>query len=69
VHTSRNIKIAEKQKTIVVNPVTLEAAQGVFAGGDIVSGASSVIKAIEAGKRAAQSINKYLIKGYSDMVA
>jgi glutamate synthase (NADPH/NADH) small chain len=63
-NTSRNIKIAEKQKTIVVNPETLEAAQGIFAGGDVVTGAASVIKAVEAGKRAAQSINKYLAKRY-----
>jgi NADPH-dependent glutamate synthase beta subunit-like oxidoreductase len=41
---------------------TLEAADGIFAGGDVVSGAASVIKAIEAGKRAARSINAYITK-------
>jgi glutamate synthase (NADPH/NADH) small chain len=61
-NTTRNIRIAEKNKTIIVNQETLEAANGVFAGGDVVSGAASVIKAIEAGKRAAQSINTYLTK-------
>jgi glutamate synthase (NADPH/NADH) small chain len=61
-NTTRNIKIAEKNKTIIVNQETLEAANGIFAGGDVVSGAASVIKAIEAGKRAAQSINAYLTK-------
>jgi len=66
-NTSKNIKISEKQETIVVNPLTLEAAQGIFAGGDVVSGASSVIKAMEAGKRAAQSINKYFMKSHSDI--
>lgn len=60
--TSKNIKIEEKQKTIFVDPETLEAAQGIFAGGDVVSGAASVIEAIEAGKRAAESIDKYLMK-------
>jgi len=60
-NTSKNIRIAEKQKTIIVDPETLEATQGIFAGGDVVSGASSVIKAIEAGKRAAQSINNVLV--------
>jgi len=59
-NTSKNIRIEEKQKTIFVDPETLEATQGIFAGGDVVSGAASVIKAIEAGKRAAQSMNKYL---------
>ena len=61
-NTTRNIRIAEKNKTIIVNQETLEAANGVFAGGDVVSGAASVIKAIEAGKRAAQSINAYITK-------
>jgi glutamate synthase (NADPH/NADH) small chain len=61
-NTTRNIKIAEKNKTIIVNQETLEATNGIFAGGDVVSGAASVIKAIEAGKRAAQSINAYITK-------
>ncbi|MEM3407251.1 MAG: FAD-dependent oxidoreductase [Nitrososphaerota archaeon] len=60
-NTSRKIKISDKQKTILVNPETLEATNGIFAGGDVVSGAASVIKAIEAGKRAAKSINIYLM--------
>jgi glutamate synthase (NADPH/NADH) small chain len=34
---------------------------GVFAGGDVVSGAATVILAMGAGKRAAQSINHYLL--------
>lgn len=34
---------------------------GVFAGGDIVSGAATVIEAMGAGKRAAQSINEYIM--------
>lgn len=33
---------------------------GVFAGGDIVTGAATVIKAMGAGKKAAQAIHKYL---------
>jgi glutamate synthase (NADPH/NADH) small chain len=34
--------------------------KGVFAGGDIVTGAASVISAMGAGKRAAKSIDRYL---------
>ncbi|TRZ48081.1 MAG: 4Fe-4S dicluster domain-containing protein [Dehalococcoidia bacterium] len=34
--------------------------KGVFAGGDVVSGAASVIEAIEAGRKASISIDKYL---------
>jgi len=44
-----------------VNPITMETTlQGVFAGGDAVSGPASVIEAIRDGKRAAESIDCYL---------
>ena len=33
---------------------------GVFAGGDIVTGAATVIQAMGAGKKAAQAIHKFL---------
>ena len=40
------------------DPVTLETSlEGVFAGGDTVSGPASVIEAVAAGKRAAESIH------------
>jgi heterodisulfide reductase subunit A-like polyferredoxin len=43
------------------NPVTLETSvKGVFAGGDNASGPASVILAVAAGKRAAESIGRYL---------
>ena len=35
--------------------------KGVFAGGDIVSGAATVIEAMGAGRRAAKAIDKYLL--------
>ena len=37
--------------------------KGVFAGGDIVTGAATVILAMGAGRRAAKSIHEYLTKG------
>jgi heterodisulfide reductase subunit A-like polyferredoxin len=44
-----------------VHPVTLETSvKGVFAGGDNASGPASVIQAVAAGKRAAESIGRYL---------
>lgn len=47
--------------TISVNPMTMETSmQGVFAGGDAVTGPATVIEAICAGKRAAESIDDYL---------
>jgi len=46
---------------IPVDPVTMETKiLGVYAGGDIVTGPSSIIEAIGAGKRAAVSIHRYL---------
>ncbi|MEM2910934.1 MAG: NADPH-dependent glutamate synthase [Candidatus Bathyarchaeia archaeon] len=60
-NTQRAIKISEETETIAVNPVTLETScKGIFAGGDVATGAASVIKAINAGKKAALSINRYL---------
>jgi heterodisulfide reductase subunit A len=47
--------------TLSVDPVTLQTnIDGVFAGGDVVSGPADVIAAIAAGKKAACSIDKYL---------
>jgi len=38
-------------------------SQGVFAGGDIVTGGATVILAMGAGRRAAKAINNYLMDG------
>ncbi|MFC1991786.1 NADH-quinone oxidoreductase subunit NuoF [Chloroflexota bacterium] len=46
---------------IEVDPETLATSrEGVYAGGDVVSGPASVIEAIAAGRQAAMSIDKYL---------
>lgn len=39
---------------------TITSRTGIFAGGDVVSGPSSVIQAIEHGKRAAMAVHNYL---------
>ncbi len=45
---------------IKTDPVTLETnVKGVFAGGDVVTGAATVIQALAAGRKAAISIDKY----------
>jgi heterodisulfide reductase subunit A len=50
-----------RSSTLVVNPETLETnIPGVFAGGDVIYGPSTVIAAMGAGKRAAEAIDKYL---------
>jgi NADPH-dependent glutamate synthase beta subunit-like oxidoreductase len=47
--------------TVWVNPITMETSvQGIFAGGDAVTGPATVIEAIRAGKRAAESIERHL---------
>jgi NADH-quinone oxidoreductase subunit F len=51
----------ERGNTIQVDTDTLATPeQGVFAGGDVVTGPASVIEAIAAGRQAAISIDKYL---------
>lgn len=50
-----------KWGTIVAEEETGQTSkEGVFAGGDIVTGAATVIKAMGAGKKAARAIDKYL---------
>jgi glutamate synthase (NADPH/NADH) small chain len=61
--TTKNLKLT-RWKTIetVDNSETKTSKEGVFAGGDIVTGAATVILAMGAGKKAAHEIDEY-IKG------
>lgn len=47
---------------IIVNEDALTSRQGVYAGGDAVTGAATVILAMGAGKNAARAIDEYLSK-------
>ena len=51
-----------KWGNIIVDENGMTSLPGVFAGGDIVRGAATVILAMGDGKRAAKSINDYLIR-------
>jgi NADPH-dependent glutamate synthase beta subunit-like oxidoreductase len=52
---------ATRAGTLAVDPVTMATpVAGVFAGGDVVSGASTVVEAMAGGYRAAVSIDRYL---------
>jgi glutamate synthase (NADPH/NADH) small chain len=52
-----------KYGTIVVKEETGQTSlEGVYAGGDIVTGEATVISAMGAGKKAAKSIHEYLMK-------
>ncbi|HOB35006.1 MAG: NADPH-dependent glutamate synthase [Firmicutes bacterium] len=49
-----------KWGTIVADETGATSIPGVFAGGDVVTGAATVIKAMGAGKIAAEAIDKYI---------
>lgn len=49
-----------KDGTIVVDENLMTSIPGIFAGGDIATGADTVIQAMGAGKKAAQSIVRFL---------
>ncbi len=49
-----------KRGNIVVDENLMSSIPGIFAGGDIVTGAATVIDAMGAGKKAAEAIDKYL---------
>ncbi|WP_405380015.1 NADPH-dependent glutamate synthase [Phascolarctobacterium sp.] len=51
-----------KRGNIVADEVGATSIPGVFAGGDIVTGAATVISAMGAGKKAAAAIDEYLSK-------
>jgi glutamate synthase (NADPH/NADH) small chain len=51
-----------KRGNIVVDATEATSIPGVFAGGDIVTGAATVISAMGAGKKAAQAMDAYLQK-------
>ena len=61
VKTCETAKAAMGGKCIVVNENQETSKKGVFAGGDVTSGASTVILAMSAGKKAAKRIDEYLM--------
>ncbi len=52
--------LMDKYGNIIADKNCITSTEGVFAGGDIVTGAATVIEAVAAGKRAAESIDRYL---------
>jgi glutamate synthase (NADPH/NADH) small chain len=53
-----------KRGGILVDPETVKSSKrGVFAGGDIVRGAATVILAMGDGRAAARAIHEYLLTG------
>ncbi|ERK44411.1 hypothetical protein HMPREF0367_01409, partial [[Eubacterium] cylindroides ATCC 27803] len=46
----------------IVDDKNMTSRAGIYAGGDAVTGAATVIQAMGAGKKAASSIHEYLSK-------
>ncbi len=59
--TTKGLEV-NKRGVIIVNEDALTSKTGVYAGGDAVTGAATVILAMGAGKTAAKSIDEYLSK-------
>jgi len=57
---NNKLTLAKNSTVIVEDETGATNIKGIFAGGDVVSGPSSVIEAIASGKRAAKAIHRYL---------
>lgn len=59
--TTDGLEVNPKRGTILVDETGKTSIDGVYAGGDVVTGAATVISAMGAGKTAAKAIQKYLM--------
>jgi glutamate synthase (NADPH/NADH) small chain len=59
--TTEGLETNPRHGTINVDEVGKTSLEGVYAGGDVATGAATVISAMGAGKRAAKAIHEYLI--------
>jgi glutamate synthase (NADPH/NADH) small chain len=59
--TTEGLQSDPKHGTITVNEVGKTSLDGVYAGGDVATGAATVISAMGAGKRAAKAMHEYLM--------
>jgi formate dehydrogenase major subunit len=54
-------------QTVQVNDKTFETSvEGVFSGGDVVTGAATAVEAIAAGRKAAHAIDRYIMTGKAE---
>ena len=60
--TTPGLEINKRKCLIAEEETGLTSKEGVYAGGDAVTGAATVILAMGAGKKAAAAINEYLSK-------
>ncbi|MDH5419122.1 MAG: FAD-dependent oxidoreductase, partial [Candidatus Bathyarchaeota archaeon] len=60
--TTKGLKTTRHGTIVVKEKTGKTSKKGVYAGGDVVSGAATVISAMGAGKKAARSIHRYLMR-------
>ncbi len=65
--TIPDLKLNRRGYIIAAEETGMTSKRGVFAGGDIVTGAATVILAMGAGKKVAKAINEYLKWKYWDV--
>jgi glutamate synthase (NADPH) small chain len=63
--TTEGLKTHPRNGTILVDEEGRTNIEGVYAGGDVATGAATVISAMGAGKRSAKAIHEYLMNGTS----
>jgi glutamate synthase (NADPH/NADH) small chain len=59
--TTGGLEVNSKRGTILIDENGKTSLEGVYAGGDVVTGAATVISAMGAGKTAAKAIHEYLM--------
>ena len=58
--TAKDIAVTKHKYLIADEETGKTSKEGFYAGGDIVTGAATVISAMGAGRKAAKAINEYL---------
>jgi glutamate synthase (NADPH/NADH) small chain len=59
--TTEGLEVNSRRGTILIDETGKTSIDGVYAGGDVVTGAATVISAMGAGKTAAKAMHKYLM--------
>ncbi|MGO5059338.1 dihydropyrimidine dehydrogenase, partial [Clostridium sporogenes] len=60
--TTKGLEINKRKCLVAEEETGLTTREGVYAGGDAVTGSATVILAMGAGKQAANAIDEYLSK-------
>jgi glutamate synthase (NADPH/NADH) small chain len=61
--STKNLAVTKHKYIVVEEETGKTSMQGVYAGGDIVTGAATVISAMGAGRKAAKAIHVHVMSG------